>query len=184
MNTILSLLIFAMVVTPGVKINPLFIGLSPLLNNDLGKICSEIAKKDAAAKWAVFGEAGAQYLLKVWGIYVINGVKSIPDLDSMKIIDPNLENRHIYNRYAHIVIFPGVNPEASFELPANREDRYNIYIDPASHELSKLGVKYVVFSGTPPYANREVLKKAGLKLLTEKPINRCWICRLPDNDKI
>jgi hypothetical protein len=134
-------------------IHPLTVGLSSVLNNPLVTATKEIYQREPKVRWAVFGNHWLTNLLKVNGIDVFNGVKVVPQLKEMKVLDPDGKNVFIYNRYAHIKMFPMVDNKdgVTFKLNENQvvNDNYSIFIDPCSPRLNELGVKYFLFTDKP-----------------------------------
>lgn len=138
---------------PNLKIHPVTSGLSPLLENPVIMATKEINEKDPDARWAVFGSMRIANLLKTNGIKVFNGVKTVPLLKDMAVLDSSGKNKFIYNRYAHIVMTMHIDWKDSigFKLIDNIEqnDIYSIYMDPCSPKLKQLGIKYIVFTYKP-----------------------------------
>ena len=110
----------------------------------------DIYKKDPAARWAVFGNQKISNLLKANGLNLFNGVKVVPALKEMSILDPTAKYKDIYNRYAHINLYyhKDVGDDVYFQLNENEtvNDNYTIIIDPCSEKLVQLGVKYILFN--------------------------------------
>lgn len=134
-------------------IHPLTKGLSPLLENPLVQATKPIKENDPNARWAVFGDPFAAYLLRVNGIDVFNGVKSVPILKDMAVLDSSGKNNFIYNRYAHINLATYIDWKDSVGFKLNENpvvnDNYTISMDPCSPKLKKLGVNYFLFSYKP-----------------------------------
>jgi hypothetical protein len=136
-----------------VKIHPLTSGLSAVLENPLVKETKEISLKDPTARWAVFGDQHLSNLLKANGINVFNGVKTVPLLKDMALLDPTGKNNFIYNRFAHINLFYLIDMKDSIQFKLNENevvnDNYSILMDPCSPRLKKLGIKYFLFTYKP-----------------------------------
>jgi hypothetical protein len=130
-------------------INPITKGLSPLLENPLVKASGEIYRKDPTARWVVFGNAQWANLLKTNGINVFNGVKLIPPLRDMAVLDTARTNDTLYNRYAHINMRMYINWKDTIGFLRPYPDGYTIFMDPCSPRLKQLGIKYFVFSYQP-----------------------------------
>lgn len=144
------------------KVNPLTIGLSALTDNPIVKSTSSIAKLDPEARWVVFGNHMMTNLLRVNGIKSLNGVKNVPILADMEILDPSKKDSFIYNRLAHINVSSFIDYKDSviFKLntsatPGNEnkddgvEDNFSIFMDPCSPRLKQLGIKYIAFTYQP-----------------------------------
>ena len=151
------------ITVPNFKIHPVTKGLSSILENPVVKSTKEIQAKDPNARWAVFGNQTISNLLKVNGINVFNGVKVVPQLKDMAVLDPSGKNNFIYNRYAHINLFSFVDGKDSvgFKLNENKvvNDNYSIFMDPCSPRLNQLGVKYFIFTYRPQTAELRCMTK-------------------------
>jgi hypothetical protein len=138
---------------PNIEIHPLTSGLSSILENPLVKATEDIAKNEPKARWAVFGDQHVSNLLKANGINVFNGVKIVPLLKDMAVLDPTGKDNFIYNRYAHINMFSMVDGKdtLAFKLNENEvvNDNYSIIMDPCSPRLKQLGIKYFLFTYKP-----------------------------------
>ena len=152
-STLILTLVLLGVSIPNLGINPVTSGLSSVLDNPLVKTAKEVYDKDPDARWVVFGYPGLANLLKANGIKVLNGVKFVPIMKDMEVLDPAGKYKYIYNRYAHIgmTMYIDLKDSIEFRLVANKEqnDIYNILMDPCSPKLKQLGVKYFLFSYKP-----------------------------------
>ena len=133
-------------------VHPVSSGLSSLLEHPLVEKTKEIFKKDPGARWVVFGSQqleGSNWanLLKTNGINVFNGVKWIPSLRDMAVLDNRADS--IYNRYAHIDMHLFIGGRDTVVFQALGPDGYAIHMDPCSPRLPKLGIKYFVFTYKP-----------------------------------
>ena len=134
------------------SVHPVSSGLSSLLEHPLVEKTKEVYKKDPGARWVVFGSQqleGSNWanLLKTNGINVFNGVKWIPSLKDMAVLDPGADS--IYNRYAHVDMHLFIGGRDSVIFQALGPDGYAIHMDPCSPRLPKLGIKYFVFTYKP-----------------------------------
>jgi hypothetical protein len=170
-----SALLFLAVFIPGAPVNPVCTGLSPLFDKDLNPVLAEIIKRDPNAGWLVYGDNPKQSFFIAQGAKVFNGVKYIPDLKSMKSLDPEGKYVDVYNRYAHIVFEPRNDDIVEFRLAG--PDAYIVSINPLSDRLKALGVKYIVMPDKPSYYDIEFARRNGVTPLTEEPINSFWICK-------
>jgi hypothetical protein len=134
--------------SPNFFVNPVAIGLSPIFDHELARVAGQIARNDPHAKWIVFGNPSMVNYFKAFGINMFNGVKFMPDLQSMRVLDPALQFKNIYNRYANIHVLPVSPGKVRFKLV--RTDLYSISIHPCSQQLQQLGIKYVVFADFIP----------------------------------
>jgi hypothetical protein len=133
-------------------VHPVSSGLASLLEHPLVEKTKEIYKKDPGARWAVFGSQqleGANWanLLKTNGINVFNGVKWIPLLKDLAVLDSSADS--IYNRYAHVDMHLNLSDRDSVIFQSLGVDGYAIHMDPCSPRLKKLGIKYIVFTYRP-----------------------------------
>ena len=156
-------------------IHPLTSGLSSLLDNPIVVATKGIAQKDPGARWAVFGNQGLANLLKVNGIQVFNGVKAVPMLKDMAVLDPRHKKDSVYNRYAHINLMPYIfNDSVDFHLNENAvvNDNYTISMDPCSPRLKQLGIKYFAFTYAPQEAEIRCMARVsdttGISIYTRK----------------
>jgi hypothetical protein len=129
--------------------NPLTKGLSAILDNPLSRMSRDIYKKDPEAGWVWFGKVRTSNLLKASGIKLFNGVKYLPPLDDMKILDPDKKYDSVYNRYAWMSMGMHINWRDTVIFRQTYNDGYTIFMDPCSPRLKQLGVKYIVFDYLP-----------------------------------
>jgi hypothetical protein len=139
--------------------NPLTKGLSPVLENPLTKASREVYKKDPAAGWAHFGNVRLTHLLKANGINILNGVKYVPPLEQMRILDPQKQSDSVYNRYAWISMSSLMDGNDGVNFVKTFNDAYTIQIDPCSPKLKQLNVKYIVFDYQPQESEVRCLTK-------------------------
>jgi hypothetical protein len=134
------------------KVHPVSSGLSALLEQPLVEKTKPLYEKDPKARWVVFGSQQLEAsnwanLLKVNGINVFNGVKWIPPLKDMAVLDRNADS--VYNRYAHIDMHKFINGRDTVVFQGLGPDGYAIHMDPCSPRLARLGIKYIVFTYRP-----------------------------------
>jgi len=133
-------------------VHPVSSGLSSLLEHPLVEKTKELYKKEPEARWVVFGSQqldGSNWanLLKTNGINVFNGVKWIPPLKDMAVLDSRADS--VYNRYAHIDMHMFIDGRDTVVFQALGPDGYAIHMDPCSPRLQQLGVRYCVFTYKP-----------------------------------
>jgi hypothetical protein len=152
------LLLLPMIIIPGFPINPINKGLGDIENRPLVNVASEINIKNNNAEWLVFGSHWQASVLQSSGINIINGVKFIPELVKMRILDPNLSYSYVYDRYAHIEFDPIADlTEIKFVL--NQADFYTISINPCNDKLKQLNIDYVILPDSISYHDLDCLKK-------------------------
>jgi len=133
------------------NVNPITSGLSAALENAIVTATKAIYDKEPYARWAVFGNPQFTSFLKINGINVFNGVKHVPPIKDMRVLDSTGRNDSIYNRYAYIAFTNFIDWRDSlyFRLLPTNVDYYTIYMDACSPRLKALGVKYVLFTYQP-----------------------------------
>jgi len=141
-------------------VNPLAVGLGPILHTKLFQQVSRIVDRDPEARWAVYGNFVTANLFKAAGAQAFNGTKIVPPLEDLRVLDPTSTAASTYNRYAHMELVPEQGSNVAFSLL--QADLYAIKIDPMSDLWRQLGVRYVVlpFAATDP----EFLAKATVAL--------------------
>jgi hypothetical protein len=185
-NALFIVLIMAIVLPTGLRINPLGYGLSPLFDKDLASVARTIEKQDPGALWACYGNNFIANFMKAMGLNVFNGLKYVPDLETMSLLDPDGQYRVFYNRYAHIEFHLSHNDVVTFAKASahNLHDHISVFISPLSHKFKLLGIKYVVLPNVmpdnPDYIDISGLPQRNLRLIYSKPINGYWICKLVD----
>ncbi|MDD3662006.1 MAG: hypothetical protein PHG63_02970, partial [Candidatus Dojkabacteria bacterium] len=116
----------SLLVLPSISINPVSRGLNVFEDERI----DEIVEYSGDGTWAFFGDNAYASLLKAYGADVFNGVKIVPDLESMQIIDPGSNYVEIYNRYAHISLQTPPSDHEAELFTLNFPDSYTITIDP------------------------------------------------------
>jgi hypothetical protein len=152
-------------------VNPVGIGLGPILDMKVFKQVSPLIRKDPDARWAVYGPHMVADLFKSAGAQVFNGTKFVPPLEELRVIDPKETGASIYNRYAHIELEPAQGPDVSFSL--HQGDWYIINIAPSNDVWRRLGIRYVVF----PQAFPDPAFLANAELVMTLPDAGLWIYR-------
>ena len=129
--------------------NPVSQGLKPLTSNPLYSQIKSISDNDKNAKWITFGNFIFSAFGKSTGAKFISGVNFVPDFERLKILDPLHQHDSVYNRYAHITYMPYVSGTDSIVFNLIQADSYQIYMDPSSEKIKKMGVKYLLFTYNP-----------------------------------
>lgn len=145
----LCLLLLGVNIISNATANPVTVGLSSLLENPLVKSSRPIHEKDPSAGWVVFGNDQWAELLKSAGIYVFNGVKLVPPITDMRILDRTGRDDSIYNRFAHVGFKMYINWRDTVIIRQPYADAYTVFMDPCSPRFKQLGVKYFVFGYQP-----------------------------------
>ena len=152
-------------------VNPVAVGLGPILETRLFEQLSQIVDREPAARWTVYGGIITPDLVKATGAQVWNGTKVVPQLADLRVLDPSSTAASTYNRFAHIGLIPEKGSEVGFTLLNGSV--YTIKIDPISDLWRRLGIRYVAL----PFAatDREFLAKTALVL--ELPEFGLWVYR-------
>jgi len=158
--------VIAIMTIPNVLVNPITKGLSAVREKPIIQMTKEIHDKDPSARWIVYDKEGIEgprlaNLLESNGINTFNGVKFVPPLKDMAVLDPEKKRDSAYNRYAWISMQTFINWKDSIQFDQHYYDAYTIFMDPCSPRLKTLGVKYVVFRYKPEDAEVRCMTKAG-----------------------
>ena len=123
----------------GLLVNPVRVGLNDISEVPELRMVKTIVQQNPDGKWIVEGlhYPYTNYLL-VKGARTINSTNVYPDLARWKMIDPDGKYENCYNRYAHIMVDYGENPE-KFHLI--NEDQFKVWLN--LEDLQKLGVDYI-----------------------------------------
>lgn len=140
-------------------VNPVTMGLSPILSNPLITTTKEIHRQDPKARWALFGNVRITNLLKANGLSLLNCVKFVPSFDDMRVLDPTGQYYSDYNRYAWITLATYIDGKDTLTMGHEYEDAYTISMDPCSPRLKELAVKYLVFTEPPKAADVRCMTK-------------------------
>jgi hypothetical protein len=145
-----AMLLFSL---PGLGVNPIAKGLSPITEHVLYQKVREIHTQDPTARWTVISNVQNRpyltYLLTATGVNQLSGIKFIPDFKTMRVLDPTAKRDSAYNRYAHTVYTSFINGTDSTVILNQYEDGYLVALDPCSPKLKKLNAKYFLFENTP-----------------------------------
>lgn len=134
---------------PNIMVNPISKGLSPITEHRIHLKVREIGQKDPQKRWLVMGNQFLGYMAQTAGVDVLGGVKYVPDLKTMRVIDGKYHRDSVYNRYAHTVYSSYIDGKDSTIVALNFEDGYSIGLDGCSPRLKQLNVKYVLFEKQP-----------------------------------
>jgi hypothetical protein len=158
-------------------VNPIGEGLPILLRSHAAQHIAAVHKADPNALWAVYESGTSAQFVIASGARVLNGVKTVPNLDLLGRLDPAGSSRDIYNRYASIALnLPRPSDTApAFEVVSG--DFYRAFISPFHPALREAGLRYVVFPRLLGPA------EAGtMKLIATLPDNQLSIYRLPADE--
>jgi hypothetical protein len=152
-------------------VNPVVVGLGPILDSAAFRQVSEIVAREPDARWAAYSGYALANWLKAAGAQVANGTKIVPPLAELRALDPDSRAESVYNRYANVSLIERPGAQVSFEL--RHPDAYTIAIDPKSALWEKLGVRYLLLRSEP--VDREFL--ASSDLVIARPAQRLWVYR-------
>ncbi len=150
-------------------VNPIAVGLGPILDTELFREVSRIVERDPDARWTVYASYPRANFLKATGAQVFNGTQVVPPLEDLRVIDASPTAARTYNRFAHIELVPRKGSSVTFKLRGI--DRYSIAISPMSDVWRRLGIRYVTLPFAP--TSREFLAMTSLVL--EQPDARMWV---------
>jgi hypothetical protein len=161
-----GIFLLCLVVNNG-SVNPISIGLGPLLDAKPGMAVREIWKRDPAAKWMAYSSAQTAQFLKSQGADVVNGLNFVPDLKFCRALDPTGQFDSICNRYA---LSTFVMARGTKEFRTQSPSIYAVDIYPIDPLLAARDVRYAVF----PEAVQSPGEK-GLRLIAHPLNNPLWI---------
>jgi hypothetical protein len=130
----------------GIWFNPLVRGGAGYLSeNPLAERILDIDRNLAGESvWLTYGNSDLPDLIPAIGVRGIGGSYSLPQLPLWEILDPDGENRFVYNRYAHVA-FARPKPDdrrARFRL--NSHQAFVVWLDPEGDEIESLGVTHLL----------------------------------------
>ncbi len=129
---------------PHSQVNPVMRGLAVFADVPLLQAVKRF-DPNREGRWAVFGSLLHAQLVKVTGRVVVNGSQYIPDMKSLRALDPDGEHAQVYNRYAHVVFSVGPQGSApAFTLHA--PDTWELQVDPCDQRFQDYGVRYLVWN--------------------------------------
>ena len=150
-----------------VTVNPLYRGLSPLVNTTLQSNVDKIEKlvpKTGSATppgWLVVGQPIAFLSMISTGVYVFNATSQYPDISAWKIIDPSGRSESIWNRFAHVYYQPAPNQQLKLSNPAL--DSVIVSGSPCSPAFAKLNIRFVLAQAPLSYSCLANVTTPGLK---------------------
>ena len=169
-----SIIMSLYVIASSLLVFPITYSLDYFYKKKLYRVIENIAQKDPDSLWITYKSVYTPNFIKSAGINTLNGTKYTPDIKSMKQLSSKLEDSHVYNRYAHIIIENNKNINTvDFTLP--QEDLFIIYISPFSHKLKNLNVRYILMPDDPEYYNINEGKKYGIIPVVDQPVDGYWI---------
>jgi hypothetical protein len=154
-------------------VNPISEGLPVLLRSQSARHLAALSKSDPAAGWAVYERGTRAQLVMASGARVLNGIKSVPDLEALSRLDPAQTNRDIYNRYGFMVLDLPRSGQGTASFQLQGPDWYRVFVSPFDQAMREQGLKYVVF---PRLLKAEEM--GTMRLIDALPANLIWIYKL------
>lgn len=124
------------------QINPVNIGLDPLMRSSIVNKSKEISQNYPEERWIVFDDITLADTLSAHNIKLLNGTMPLPQLDLWEKFDTDKEYIDIYNRYAHVQFSVSSEEVSKFVLVS--PDWFRVEIDPCSEVLRELNVGILV----------------------------------------
>ena len=120
-------------------VNPISEGLPVLLRSQAAQHIAAIYKSDPTAGWAVYERGTRAQLVMASGARVLNGLKSVPDLQALSRLDPAQTSRDIYNRYAFVVLDLPRSGETTASFQLQGPDWYRAFVSPVRSNNARAG---------------------------------------------
>lgn len=153
-------------------INPVVIGLGPLLDATPAAVVRQIRESDPDGKWISYSNTWLPQFFKALGADVINGLHIVPDPVFCREMDPTGKYEPVWNRYASAV-FQQAEPGEKPEFRSLGPSAYILKVSPVDPALLARGARYAVFPQSIDSG------KMGLRLLARFPESKIWIYQLP-----
>jgi hypothetical protein len=127
------------------QVNPLYIGLDPILNTPLAKEIRKIAKETKNQYFFVnYGSIVLEDYPQANGAKSLSGVYYYPQFEWLRKLDPQKKYESIYNRYAHTNFF--YNPEIKDKFVLWGGDNYGVNINPCDRFFIDMKANYYLFN--------------------------------------
>lgn len=138
-------------------VNPVISGLDAVYEKKALKEVREIALKDSDGRWMISGNAGIGNLVSIQGVKRCSGYYFYPDVDMMKIIDPEEKYKDLWNAFTAVDmrLTEGENYMESLEgIPA-----LTVYVN--LETAQKLDIHYIFTTIEEPqkYVENNILQK-------------------------
>ncbi|GEM_PF-7091298 len=143
------------------SVNPLYRGLSIILNSKLSEAVREVNITDQRHSfWIVYdiGSGVANYLAAN-GVRVLNSTQFSPQNEFWGEFDPSGQYMEVYNRYAHINVQTSPAIEG-IEFLLTYGDAFTLIVNPCNPRLQEIGVSYYVFPNKVGYSCLNLINKA------------------------
>jgi hypothetical protein len=150
-------------------VNPVMTGLDPLTRSGPGVIIKDLVRQNPGAAWAAFESNPNSEFLMALGATVISGVKTVPDLEFYRALDPAATELKVYNRYS-FGLFTFAKDRNAVELQSGGFPTHLVKIHPLHPALQARGVTFFVFPRAFVDPARE-----GVELVHALPQRRMFI---------
>lgn len=129
----------------GLRINPIQVGLAPLLDAELRVAMEDLGAEDPDATWAIYGDdAIVRGIAQSSERPTLGGVSHYPVDGAWELLDVEGDDDGQWNRYALVVLHdaPTTTGEIAFTVPV--PDTVVISVDPCDARLESVDVRFVV----------------------------------------
>ena len=125
-----------------VRINPLQVGLDPILDHPLVAQVDAVAAQHEGERWAAIGaDTGMRALVVASGVPTVTGTSWYADTGAWDAIDPTEASRDLWDRYANIGMEVDLTlPAVTYQLVA--DDFLMVLTPPCSGALQQLDVRF------------------------------------------
>lgn len=151
-KVLITLLSVCLFISSG-YVNPVRQGSYDIGRTGLGKAIQQLDKMDSGIWLAATGDGTMGDFLGAAGVPVINSTNTYPVLERWQKLDPEKQNEHIYNRYAHIEVEIS-EEETLFSLPYPDVFKVRLNYD----DISKLSAKYILTKNTTVLKNTDEIR--------------------------
>lgn len=136
--------LLGIILVSGMTVNPVVQGLDVIENKAIALEVKQLKNEDPEALWMT--ENGYYYQLpQMLGAKSLDGVRFYPDVELMKILDPESEMENQWNRYSHMRYLL-VDDATSMENPSPDVLKINLAVG----DLEKLKVSYIISNRNLP----------------------------------
>lgn len=126
-------------------VNPLYRGLSPLLNSPFSYGIEEVDRKVPEGSWIFYDELFLENYLQANGKTSLNGTYQVPVVEYWNQFDSDGKYENIYNRYAHVLVSNSEDEDqAMFVL--SQPDLYYLMINPCNDLLHQMNINKFIFN--------------------------------------
>ncbi|HEX4631891.1 MAG TPA: hypothetical protein VH188_13110 [Chthoniobacterales bacterium] len=160
-------------------VNPVMSGLRPIVAATPARAIQNLIREHPTAAWAAYESNQHSEFLMAMGADVVSGVKTVPDLDFCRRLDPEGHFDSVYNRYsfAFFVFHPNMD---EINIRSGGFPVHLVRIHPRNPVLRARNVRYFVFSRALADPQHE-----GIKLVQGFPENHLWIYdAMPERDAL